>query len=140
MDIYYLEQKAWLVCDIIEDFDPYDSFFRLNVYDSKSDIFIGVTLANEWDDYQAINPVEILDMDKNDKLLHSITELFNMVEAETQVIEAQGEADANRVLSESLTPEVIQQHYIETLEQIGEDGNLVVVPEGSQPIVGTTSN
>lgn len=79
-------------------------------------------------------------MDKNDKLLHSITELFNMVEAETQVIEAQGEADANRVLSESLTPEVIQQHYIETLEQIGEDGNLVVVPEGSQPIVGTTSN
>lgn len=62
------------------------------------------------------------------------------VEAETQVIEAQGEADANRVLSESLTPEVIQQHYIETLEQIGKDGNLVVVPEGSQPIVGTTTN
>lgn len=62
------------------------------------------------------------------------------VEAETQVIEAQGEADANRVLSESLTPEVIQQHYIETLEQIGKDGNLVVVPEGSQPIVGTATN
>ena len=62
------------------------------------------------------------------------------VEAETQVIEAQGEADANRVLSESLTQEVIQQHYIETLEQIGKDGNLVVVPEGSQPIVGTTTN
>lgn len=62
------------------------------------------------------------------------------VEAETRVIEAQGEADANRVLSESLTPEVIQQHYIETLEQIGKDGNIVVVPEGSQPIVGTTTN
>lgn len=58
------------------------------------------------------------------------------VEAETKVIEAQGEADANRVLSESLTPEVIQQHYIDALTQIGADGNLVVVPEGATPIVG----
>ena len=58
------------------------------------------------------------------------------VEAETKVIEAQGEADANRVLAESLTPEVIQQHYIEALTQIGLGGNLVVVPEGATPIVG----
>ena len=58
------------------------------------------------------------------------------VEAETKVIEAQGEADANRVLSESLTPEVIQQHYIEALKEIGASGNLVVVPEGATPIVG----
>ena len=58
------------------------------------------------------------------------------VEAETKVIEAQGEADANRVLSESLTPEVIQQHYIEALKEIGNSGNLVVVPEGATPIVG----
>lgn len=57
------------------------------------------------------------------------------VEAETMVIEAQGEADANRILSESLTPEVIQQHYIDALREIGHDGNLVVVPEGSTPIV-----
>lgn len=57
------------------------------------------------------------------------------VAAETKVIEAQGEADANRVLTESLTPEVIQQHYIETLEEIGKGGNLVVVPEGSTPMV-----
>ena len=59
------------------------------------------------------------------------------VEAETKVIEAQGEADANRVLTESLTPEVIQQHYIETLAEIGKGGNLVVVPEGSTPLVST---
>lgn len=78
VDIYYLEQKAWLVCDVIEDFDVYDSFFRLNEYDSKSDIFIGVTLADEWDSYQAINPVEIFDTDKYDKVLHSIVELFNI--------------------------------------------------------------
>lgn len=59
------------------------------------------------------------------------------VEAETKRIKAEGEANANRVLSESLTEEVLQQHYIDALTQIGKDGNLVVVPEGSQPIVQT---
>lgn len=58
------------------------------------------------------------------------------VKAETKVIEAKGEADANKVLAESLSPEVISQHYIEALEAIGEKGNLVVVPEGATPIVG----
>lgn len=61
------------------------------------------------------------------------------IEAETKVIEAQGEADANAALAESLTPEVIQQHYIDALAEIGRSGNLVVVPEGSQPVVGTVS-
>lgn len=59
------------------------------------------------------------------------------VKAETKVIEAQGEADANRTLAESLTTEVIQQHYIDALEKIGAGGNLVVVPEGSTPLVGS---
>lgn len=59
------------------------------------------------------------------------------VQAETKRIEAEGEAAANRVLSESLTPEVVQQHYIDALVSIGKSGNLVVVPEGSQPIVQT---
>ena len=62
------------------------------------------------------------------------------VKAETRRIEAEGEAAANKVLSESLTPEVVQQHYIDALVSIGENGNLVVVPEGSQPIVQTTSS
>lgn len=57
------------------------------------------------------------------------------VQAETKKIEAQGEADANRVLTESLTPEVIQQRYIDALRQIGDKGNLVVVPQGSTPMV-----
>ena len=59
------------------------------------------------------------------------------VQAETEKIEAQGEKDANELLSQSLTPEVIQKQYIDALKSIGKDGNLVVVPEGSQPIVQT---
>lgn len=58
------------------------------------------------------------------------------VEAETKKIEAQGEAEANAILTQSLTPEVLQQRYIDALKSIGKEGNLVVVPEGSQPIVG----
>lgn len=58
------------------------------------------------------------------------------VEAETKKITAQGEADANAILTQSLTDEVLQQRYIEALKEIGANGNLVVVPEGSQPIVG----
>ena len=57
------------------------------------------------------------------------------VEAETKVIEAEGIAEANKVLSQSLTDEVLQQHYIDALISIGANGNLVVVPEGSDPIV-----
>ena len=60
------------------------------------------------------------------------------VEAETKKIEAQGEADANKVLAESLTPEVLQQLYYETLKSVGSSGNLVLLPEGSTPIVNTT--
>lgn len=62
------------------------------------------------------------------------------VKAETKKIEAQGEADANAVLTQSLTPEVLQQRYIDALKEIGKSGNLVVVPEGSQPIVGSNVN
>lgn len=61
------------------------------------------------------------------------------VNAETKKIEAQGEAEANDVLSKSLTPEVIQQNYIDTLSKIGEHGNLVVVPNGSTPLISTNN-
>lgn len=60
------------------------------------------------------------------------------VEAETKVIEAQGEAEANEILSRSLTENVIKQHYIDALVSIGAQGNLVVVPEGADPIVNTS--
>ena len=59
------------------------------------------------------------------------------VQAETKKIEAQGEADANEVLAHSLNEQVLQQHYIDALKDIGSSGNLVVVPEGSMPIINT---
>lgn len=62
------------------------------------------------------------------------------IEAETKSIEAQGEADANAILTQSLTDEVLQQQYIEALKAAADNGGLIVVPEGSQPIVGTTTN
>jgi regulator of protease activity HflC (stomatin/prohibitin superfamily) len=65
------------------------------------------------------------------------------VEAETRVVGAhgeadanrilsQGEADANRILSESLTDEVLRQRYIDA---IGRGSTVYVVPEGSSPLV-----
>ena len=62
------------------------------------------------------------------------------IEAETLSIEAQGEADANAILAQSLTDEVLQQQYIEALKAAADNGGLIVVPEGSQPIVGTSTN
>ncbi len=59
------------------------------------------------------------------------------VEAETKKINAQAEADANDIINRSLSDNLIQQHYIDALIDIGKNGNLVVVPEGSQPIVGS---
>ena len=58
-------------------------------------------------------------------------------ENQKEEIEAEGEANANRILNESLTDNVIAEHYVEALKQIGKEGNLVVVPEGSQPIVSS---
>lgn len=57
------------------------------------------------------------------------------VEAETKRIKAEGEANANRVLQESLSSEVLTNRYIDALREIGANGNMVVVPEGSTPFV-----
>lgn len=54
------------------------------------------------------------------------------VEAETKRIEAQGVADANAILTQSLTPQILQQRYIDALKA----GTVYVVPEGSTPFVG----
>ena len=59
------------------------------------------------------------------------------VESETKIIQANAEAEANRILNESLSDDVLQQKYIDALKEIGANGNLVVVPEDSQPLVGT---
>lgn len=57
------------------------------------------------------------------------------VKAQQKVVEAQAEAEANNILTKSLTKEVLEQRYLDTLRSIGEKGNLVVVPEGSTPMV-----
>jgi len=59
------------------------------------------------------------------------------VSAQAQVVEAQAEADANRLRSDSITPELIEANRVEAYREAAKNGGLIVVPEGSQPIVGT---
>ena len=47
--------------------------------------------------------------------------------AETKRIKAQGEADANKVLNDSLTDSVLRQHYIDALDNADQ---LIVTPDG----------
>ena len=49
------------------------------------------------------------------------------VQAETRRIEAEGQAEANRTLQESLTDEVLMQHYIDKLSE----SEFIVVPQGN---------
>jgi len=60
------------------------------------------------------------------------------VENETLIASAQAEADANRILSESLSGPVLQQRYLDTLAKLAKEGNLVVVPEGFNGLVNVT--
>lgn len=59
-----------------------------------------------------------------------------LITAETKRIEAQGVSDANEILTKSLTPEVLQQRYIEALA----DGTVFVVPDGANPLVQVTQD
>lgn len=60
------------------------------------------------------------------------------VENETLIAAAQAEADANRILSESLSAAVLQQRYLDTLSKLAAEGNLVVVPDGFNGLVNVT--
>lgn len=69
-----------------------------------------------------------------------ITEQANTKVIEEQsrqkIIAAQGEADANRILSQSLTPEVLKQRELDTLSKFGEKGNGIVIQGGgTQPLL-----
>lgn len=57
------------------------------------------------------------------------------ITAEKRVVEANAEAEANRVLNESLTPEILQQRQLDTMTKLGEKGNVFVVPNGSSPLI-----
>lgn len=51
------------------------------------------------------------------------------VSAQQQVVQAQAAAQANAILEKSLTPQVLKQHALDTLKQVAEHGNTVVVPQ-----------
>lgn len=48
------------------------------------------------------------------------------VSAQQQVVQAQAAAQANQILEQSLTPNVLQQHYLDTLGKLAQAGNLVI--------------
>lgn len=62
------------------------------------------------------------------------------VRMDTEVMIAEKEAEANKIRSESLTPEILQQEYIDALRSIGNGaGNVIVVPEGTMPVITTST-
>lgn len=57
------------------------------------------------------------------------------VAAQQKIVQAEAEAEANDTLSASLSDRVLQQRYLDTLAELAEAGNLVVVPEGFNGLV-----
>ena len=57
------------------------------------------------------------------------------VSAQQKVVQAQAEADANAILNGSLTDNILQQRYLDTLKELAAAGNLVVVPDGFSGLV-----
>lgn len=60
------------------------------------------------------------------------------ISAQQAVVKAEAQAKANSQLNASLTPQILQQQYLDALKAIGDKGNLVVVPQGSTPFVQVT--
>lgn len=54
------------------------------------------------------------------------------VKIETEILKAEGEAKANKIRSDSLTPEILQQEYIEALR---ESNGVYIVPGDSMPVI-----
>lgn len=57
------------------------------------------------------------------------------VSAQAQVVEATAEAEANRLRAESITPELIEANRVEALREAAKNGSLIVVPDGSSPLI-----
>ena len=64
------------------------------------------------------------------------------VAAQTQVAQAEAEAEANRLLTQSLTPEVLESKRLETLKAIGDKGNLIITDTkgGTTPLIQVPSD
>lgn len=57
------------------------------------------------------------------------------VSAQQKVVEAKAEADANREIAKSLSPEVLQSKQLDVLRDLGKNGNTFVVPNGTNPLL-----
>lgn len=77
---------------------------------------------------EALKQVEVA----NQNVLKQEAELrATEISAQQKVVQAQAEADANSILNQSLTDQILQQRYI---DKLGE-GTIYIVPEGSTPFV-----
>ena len=83
-------------------------------YDTRNNVISYVAKGKE-DKQKALNEQEV-----------------EKTKAETKRIKAQGEADANKVLNDSLTDNVLRQHYIDALQNADQ---LIVTPEGSNTLI-----
>lgn len=100
----------------------------------------GVTIDNV--SLQGVNPPQVI-KDKYAEAQQAQIEVSTeqaklnaaKVSAQQQVVIAEAQAKANDTLAKSLTANVLQSRYIDTLKSIGASGNLIVVPAGSTPLV-----
>lgn len=105
-------------------------------------------LAPEWADLGLhISEVNVQDIRYSDEIVNAYTaaqkteiskqnavneQEAEKVKIETEILKAQGEAEANKIRSDSLTPEILQQEYIDALRNAD---TIYVVPEGGSTIV-----
>lgn len=105
-------------------------------------------LAPEWTELGLhISEVNVQDIRYSDEIVNAYTaaqkteiskqnavneQEAEKVKIETEILKAQGEAEANKIRSDSLTPEILQQEYIDALRNAD---TIYVVPEGGSTIV-----
>lgn len=108
-------------------------------------------LAEKWaDDGLIVEQVTVQDVRYSQSIIDSYTnaqvsdverqraenqQAVAEIEAETKVISAQGEADANEVLAQSLSPEILYYQYIQALNNAG---GIYVVPDDSNSLISIT--
>jgi len=56
-------------------------------------------------------------------------------EAERKRIEAEGQAKAQQIVSQSLTPQILEYQRIQALRYVGEKGNLIITGGGATPLI-----
>jgi carbamate kinase len=61
-------------------------------------------------------------------------------EAERKQIEAEGQAKAQQIVSQSLTPQILEYQRIQALRYVGEKGNLIITGGGgATPLIQVPS-